>query len=59
MQERINNREREREREESLFLGESIRKIEHLYKRRWVEKYSKKNCIVINTKLSKSCYVTK
>lgn len=30
LQERINNRERE----QSLFLGESVRKIENLYKRR-------------------------
>ena len=55
MQERINNRERERE--QSLFLGESVRKIEHLYKRRWVGEYSKEKCMVINTKLSKSYYI--
>ena len=61
MQERINNcereREREREGEQSPFLEENMRQIIKLYKIRWVEKYLKEKCIVLNTKLSKSCYV--
>ena len=40
-QERINNWERERE--QSPFLEENVRQITKLYKRRWVEKYSKEN----------------
>ena len=56
-QERINNWEREREREQSPFLEENVRQIIKLYKIRWVEKYFLKKCIVLNTKLSKSCYV--
>ena len=49
MQERINNREgesereRERERERSPFLEENMSQITKLYKRRWVEEYSKEN----------------
>ena len=31
----------EREREYSPFLGENVRKILNLYKRKWVKKYSK------------------
>ena len=59
LQERINNceREREREGEQSPFLEENMRQIIKLYKIRWVEKYLKEKCIVLNTKLSKSCYV--
>ena len=59
MQERINKREREREREreQSPFLKENVRQIIKLYKIRWVKKYLKENYIVLNTKLSKSCYV--
>ena len=55
LQERINNWERERE--QSPFLEENVRQIIKLYKIRWVEKYLKEKCIVLNTKLSKSCYV--
>ena len=47
---------REREREQSPFLEENVRQIIKLYKIRWVEKYFFKKCIVLNTKLSKSCY---
>ena len=45
MQEKINEREweREREREQSHFLKENARQITKLYKRRWVEEYSKEN----------------
>ena len=45
LQERINKREREREREreQSPFWEESARQIIKLYKRRWVEEYSKEN----------------
>ena len=43
MQERINKREREREREQLPFLEENVRQITKLYKRRWVEEYSKEN----------------
>ena len=55
MQERINKREREREnnhiflerereRENNhIFLEENVRQIIKLYKRRWVEEYSKEN----------------
>ena len=55
LQERVNNWERERE--QSPFLEENVRQIIKLYKIRWVEKYLKEKCIVLNTKLSKSCYV--
>ena len=55
LQERINNWERERE--QSPFLEENVRQIIKLYKIRWVEKYLKEKCIVLNIKLSKSCYV--
>ena len=41
MQERINKRERERQ--QSPFLEEILRQIIKLYKRRWVEEYSKEN----------------
>ena len=43
MQERIIKREREREREPTPFLQENVRQITKLYKRRWVEEYSKEN----------------
>ena len=56
-QERINNWERERESEQSPFLEENVRQIIKLYKIRWVEKYLKEKFIVLNTKLSKPCYV--
>ena len=37
-------RERERERENNhIFLEENVRQIIKLYKRRWVEEYSKEN----------------
>ena len=37
-------RERERERENNhIFLEENMRQITKLYKRRWVEEYSKEN----------------
>ena len=49
LQERINKKERERERERAItFLEENVRQITKLYKRK---------CIVVNVKLSKSCYV--
>ena len=59
LQERINNweRERERERVQSPFSEENVRQIIKLYKIRWVEKYLKEKFIVLNTKLSKPCYV--
>ena len=53
MQERINNWEREREREQSPFLEENERQIIKLYKIRWEEKYLKENYIVLNTKIIK------
>ena len=45
MQERINKREREREREreQSPFWEENARRIIKLYKRRWVEEFTKEN----------------
>ena len=43
LQERINTRKREREREQSPFLEENVRQITKLHKRRWVEEYSKEN----------------
>ena len=51
LQERINNWERERE--QSPFLEENVRQIIKLYKIRWVEKYLKEKCIVLNTKIIK------
>ena len=39
MQERIN----EREREQLPFLEEKVRQITKLYKKRWVEEFSKEN----------------
>ena len=41
LQERINNRKRERE--QSLFLKENVSQITKSYKRRWVEECSKEN----------------
>ena len=43
MQERINNRERERERVVITFFVENVRQITKLYKRKRVEEYSKEN----------------
>ena len=52
MQKTVNNiyiyiereRERERERENNhIFLGEDVREIANLYKRKWVKEYSKEN----------------
>ena len=53
LQERINNWERERERVQSPFLEENVWQIIKLYKIRWVEKYLKEKCIVLNTKIIK------
>ena len=39
----MREREREREREQSPSLEENVRQIIKLYKRRWVEEYSKEN----------------
>ena len=46
MQKTVNNiyiyRERERE-NNHIFLGENVREIANLYKRKWVEEFSKEN----------------
>ena len=56
----IKNWERERERERVLiFSGKHVRENKNLQKIRWKNKKNLETHVVINTQLSKSCYMIK